>query len=105
MHATRPGTSVWEYAWSPDAKQLAYIDAKDGSLWLVWPDGQGRKRLLAGSTLASSDLSWSPNGKEIAITSSGPYAKGSLNTCAGLIYVVPIDGAPPRKLPGGRLVM
>jgi Tol biopolymer transport system component len=101
MHATPPGTSVWEYAWSPDAKRLAYIDAKDRSLWLVSPDGAGRRRLLAGSTLASSDLSWSPDGKKIAITSSGPYANGSFSSCAGLkIYVVPTDGAPPRKLRG-----
>jgi Tol biopolymer transport system component len=94
---TPPGTSVSEYAWSPDAKRIAYIVPADGSLWLVRPNGRGRRRLLAGSiTLASSDLSWSPNGRKIAITSTGAF-----NSCAGKqIYVVPIDGAARRKVRG-----
>ena len=93
---TPPGMDVSDYAWSPDARRIAYID-RGGSLWLVRPDGEGRKRLLAGSiTLASSALSWSPNGRTIAITS-----RGAMGSCAGKqIYVVPIDGASPRKVRG-----
>jgi Tol biopolymer transport system component len=92
---TPPGTVVSEYKWSPNGRLIAYIDESD-SLWLVRPDGEGRKRLLAGSTLASSDLSWSPDGRKIAISSVGAF-----NSCAGKqIYVVPIDGASPRKVRG-----
>jgi Tol biopolymer transport system component len=92
---TPPGIYVSNYAWSPDAHWIAYINA--GSLWLVRPDGEGRKQLLAGSaSLSSSDLSWSPDGQTIAISSTG-----SFNSCAGKqLYLVPIDGASPRKVPG-----
>jgi Tol biopolymer transport system component len=92
---TPPGIDVSDYAWSPHARRIAYIDG-GGSLWLVRLDGEGRRRLLAGSTLASSDLSWSPNGRAIAISS-----RGAFGSCAGKqIYVVPIDGAARRKVPG-----
>jgi len=92
---TPPGMNVSEYAWSPDARRIAFIDG-GGSLWLVRPDGEERKRLLAGSTLTSSGLSWSPNGRTIAITS-----RGAFGSCAGKqIYIVPIDGAATRKVRG-----
>jgi Tol biopolymer transport system component len=123
MQLTPPGTPVWAYAWSPrcdnDAEDpggggcsIAYIDANDGSLWLAGFGGYGRRLLLAGSTLGSSALSWSPDGREIAITSSGRYVKpsashgpdawgwSSLGSCSSRerIYLVPIDGSHPREL-------
>jgi Tol biopolymer transport system component len=111
MQVSPPGTPVFAYAWSPvDGRptRIAYIDGNDGSLWLVGPGGYGRRRLLAGSTPAGSDLrdtgselSWSRDGRKIAVTSYGPHAKASFDSCAGLhIYVVPFNGAQPRKLQG-----
>jgi Tol biopolymer transport system component len=50
-------------------------------------------------------LSWSPDGKNIAIVSPGPDANPRTAACAQLtLYVVPIDGARLAPLPGGRHV-
>jgi TolB protein len=97
---TPPELPVDTYAWSPDGTQIAFIGADQGSLWLVHPDGTGLRKLLSGSNQASVDLSWSPDGKRIATISSGP--NGSATTCAGPIYIVPIDGAQPRAVPGAN---
>jgi Tol biopolymer transport system component len=92
----RPRVGVSGYEWSPNGRLIAYIDAR-GSLWLVRPDGTGLRRLLPGSTLASMGLSWSPDGKKIAITSPGPFAKGKTpDNC--VVYVVPIHGSQQLKL-------
>jgi Tol biopolymer transport system component len=98
---TPPSTTVFSYAWSPDGKQIAFIDSHHHSLWVVHPDGTGLRQLLSGSKLASIDLSWSPDGKRIAVASLGPNA--SATTCGGLpIYIVPIDGTQPTAVPGAR---
>jgi len=92
-----PRVGVSGYAWSPNGRRIAYIDAR-GSLWLVRPDGTGLRRLLRGSTLASMGLSWSPDGTKIAITSPGPFAKVKTKDCVGQIYIVPIHGSQ-QQLP------
>jgi hypothetical protein len=47
------------------------------------------------------DLSWSPDGKRIAIASLGPNASVQTATCAGLpIYLVPVDGTAPTAVRG-----
>jgi Tol biopolymer transport system component len=92
---TPPGVS--EYKWSPNGRLIAYIVGGRGSLWLVRPDGTGLRRLLRGPRLASMGLSWAPDGKKIAITSPGPFAKEKTTfDCA--VYVVPIHGSHQRKL-------
>ena len=67
------GTSatVWSYAWSPDGRLIAYIDQRL-SVWLVRPDGTGRRMLLPSWRLRGFGLSWSPDGKNIVIVSPGP---------------------------------
>jgi Tol biopolymer transport system component len=92
---TPPGVSG--YKWSPNGRLIAYIGGPRGSLWLVRPDGTGLRRLLRGSDLASMGLSWSPDGKKIAITSPGPFAKEK--TAYGcVVHVVPIHGSHQWKL-------
>jgi Tol biopolymer transport system component len=88
-------TKVFSYAWSPDGRLIAYIDRRF-SLWLVHPDGTGRRLLLPTSRLSSVALSWSPDGKEIAVVSPGANVREA--GCGTTLYVVPIDGAPPRSL-------
>lgn len=95
---TPRSTTVWSYAWSPNGRLIAYID-KRFSLWLVRPDGTGRRLLLPTSQLSSTSLSWSPDGKEIAIASPGPNAK--TDTCRSALYVVPINGGQPVSLHAG----
>jgi Tol biopolymer transport system component len=92
---TPQGTTVWSYAWSPDGRLIAYIDQRL-SLWLVRPDGTGRRLLLPTSQLSSIVLSWSPDGKDIAIVSPGANANPARAACAKLaLYAVPVDGSKP----------
>src|SRR5262245_12199761 len=102
---TPQSTSVFAYAWSPDRALIAYIEAKTLSLWLVRPDGSGRRLLLPGSELKSLALSWSPDGTEIAITSPGP--DGNVQTPRHWkmgLYVVLVFGGRPVPLPAGKHV-
>jgi TolB protein len=95
-------TRVWWYAWSPDGRLIAYIDNRS-SLWLVRPDGTGRRLLVPASQLRSFRLSWSPDGKDIAIVSPGPDAKGRGLGCGNLtIYSVPVDGSTPALVSAPR---
>ena len=93
---TPPGT-VEAYAWSPDGSSIAYID-RHLSLRLVRSDGTGRRLLLSTSRLSSIGLSWSPDGKEIAIASAGVNADAKTASCASPLYVVAVDGGQPVSL-------
>jgi TolB protein len=99
---TPQSTRVWWYAWSPDGRLIAYIDNRS-SLWLVRADGTGRRLLLPASQLRSVGLSWSPNGKDIAIVSPGPDADPRNVYCGNLaIYRVPVDGSTPALVSARR---
>jgi Tol biopolymer transport system component len=98
---TPSGTSVFGYQWSPDGKRIAYIDMHY-SLWLVRPDGTGRRLLLPGSRLSTLGMSWSPDGTAIAITSPGRNATLRNAWCTKLtLYVIPIDNGRVSRLHGG----
>ena len=97
---TPRGTSVGSYAWSPDGSSIAYIDQRH-SLWLVLPDGTGRRRLLPTSKLSIETLSWSPDGTRLAIITNCPEARCYTRD---RLYVVPVGGSPPRRLPAGKHV-
>ena len=90
------------YAWSPDRRLIAYVDGVY-SLYLVRADGKGRRLLLSGWRLSTRSLSWSPDGKTIAIASAGPYLPLNTSDSAcprpATIYLVPISGKRPKVLP------
>jgi TolB protein len=94
---TPPSTEVYSYAWSPDSRLIAYID-QQLSLWLVRPNGTGRRLLLPTSQLSSLALSWSPDGKKIAVVSPGRNADPRTLNGKTTLYVVPVDGARPVSL-------
>ena len=95
---TPRSTMIYSYAWSPDGRLIAYVDQRF-SLWLVRPDGTGRRLLLPTSRLSSLGVSWSPDGKEIAIVSPSPSANPRTAACARLaLYVVPIGGGKPVQV-------
>jgi Tol biopolymer transport system component len=95
-------TSVFAYAWSRDGSWIAYIDRKL-SLWLVRPNGKNRRLLLSTSQLSSVSLTWSPDGKDIAIVSPGSKADLDHTSCGGLdLYIVPLDSGTPKRLPRPR---
>jgi TolB protein len=101
---TPAGTGVAGYSWSPDGTLIAYTvradrlsDRRD-SVWLVRPDGTGRRLLVPTSVLSSPDVSWSPNGKEIALA-VGPYPGPPSSKY--WIAVVAVAGGKARRLPSG----
>jgi Tol biopolymer transport system component len=66
--------------WSPDGKQIAYFASAGGELglWLMNADGSDKRELttfersnaFVGDT--GNELTWSPNGKQLAFTAAGP---------------------------------
>ena len=94
---TPSGSDIGSYEWAPDGSRIAYLD-RQGGLWLVRLDGTGRKLLTASSPRRDPwELSWSPDGKAIAVLASDPGTPHQ----AFRIVVVPTDGGPQRRLPSG----
>ena len=98
------GLDVASFEWSPDGSRIAYLDSR-GALRLVRPDGAGRELLRASSPQRSPwFLSWSPDGKAIAMDARDPAAEPLTAQTNGLhlrIFVLQSDGGAPRRLPSG----
>lgn len=101
---TPSGSDIDSYQWSPDGRRIAYLDGR-GALWFVRPDGTGRELLAASSPRRSPwALTWSPDGKAIAVLARDPAAGPPTPQTYDLhlrIFVVPTDGGAPRRLPTG----
>jgi dipeptidyl-peptidase-4 len=75
-----------EFVWSPDSRQLAYLDA--GALWVIGATGTGRRQLASDA----DDPQWSPDSRRIAYVHANDvytvFARGGMPT--RLSY----DGSP-----------
>jgi dipeptidyl aminopeptidase/acylaminoacyl peptidase len=101
---TPDGLTVWEYAWSPDSKQLAlyYSTGSDDTDWyrgqigIVSADG-GDVQQLTNLTRQASALTWSPDSSRLAFISgewSDPCQGG------GDVFILSLteNDAQPRNL-------
>jgi Tol biopolymer transport system component len=88
--------------WSPDGKQLAYVQIRDG-VWGVYrrpADGTGAEELLYKDPSALMNLSdWSLDGRYMS------FAKSDLS--GGVLYVLPLDGGArePREVFRSEMIL
>jgi anti-sigma factor RsiW len=75
-------------AWSPDGLLIAMTvpDADANQLWVQAPDGGGRRR-VADLPVVSTPPTWSPDGQQLVVASSGlsivDVASGSITSLTG----------------------
>jgi Tol biopolymer transport system component len=82
--------------WSPDGKQIAYVNWKAGcDLMIMRADGSNKKAIVNGRDDCESP-SWSPSGKQLAFVSQltvvGQYA----------IFTMDLDGSALQQITLGR---
>jgi Tol biopolymer transport system component/DNA-binding winged helix-turn-helix (wHTH) protein len=86
--------AVWSPAFSPDAKQIAFIwDGENpgrGDLYVQLVGGDKPLRLTHNRSGFSRSPAWSPDGQEIAF--------GRCDDSGGEVYIVPALGGPERKI-------
>ncbi len=68
---------------SPDGKSLAFVSNRHGSeerhVWLVSSEGGKPRRLLANAAAGfEGNPQWSPDGKQVYFSRTGPFEPGSL---------------------------
>jgi Tol biopolymer transport system component len=84
--------SVQAPIWSPDGKQLAYVQIRDGveGVYRRPADGTGAEELLYKNPSAFLNLSdWSLDGRYMS------FAKSDLS--GGILYVLPLEGSGARE--------
>ncbi len=104
---------VYEYDWSPDSRQLAYVAAPppgENNWWVAklytQTQGGSAKAIVDPGTVTGSLHGlqmavprWSPDGKRIAFIGGLMSDQGSTG---GDIYIVPADGGRPADATAGR---
>ena len=84
--------------WSPDARQVAFMRDRGGDerfdIWLVDRDGEHERNLTNEQGVMHRDLSWSPDGSQIAYTAN---AQGN----AFAIHVIDVASGTKRALTDG----
>src|SRR5262249_30888036 len=102
--AGNPRCRIWEPAWSPDGKRLAFVRGRISgplpgpykmSVWVVGSDGGGARRLATCGDCGAGGgehIGWSPDGRWIAFSrDEGLHGEAS-------IWVVAASGGRPYRL-------
>ena len=103
---TAPDMYVYEFDWSPDGKELAYL-ASPGpgdDNWYVAEvyavdSASGKVRHILKPPMQLANVRWSPDGKNLAFIGGLMSDEGSTG---GDIYVLPAGGGTPRDLTPDR---
>ncbi len=89
--------------WSPDGKEIAYLD-QDGALWVL-DVGTGDIQKVFGATFEPGRPTWSPDGKTIALAAVVPYSRRYREGLSKILLVdratgagTYVDPAPHRSL-------
>jgi dipeptidyl aminopeptidase/acylaminoacyl peptidase len=94
--------TIWEYAWSQDGKQIAvyYSTGPGESDWYngqvgIVPASGGAVRQISQLTGQASDLTWSPDSRQLAYLTGNWSDRGLVG---GDLVVQSIEGGEPRLL-------
>ena len=105
---TPDGLTVWEYAWSPDGKQIAmyYTTSSDETDWYrgqigVVSSSGGTVRQVSQLARQASALTWSPDGKHITYISGEWSDRGLIG---GDVFMLPVEGGEAHNLTQGALL-
>lgn len=89
--------------WSPDGKEIAYLD-QDGALWVLDVD-TGDIQKVFDATFEPGRPTWSPDGKTIALAAVVPYSRRYREGLSKILLVdratgagTYVDPAPHRSL-------
>ncbi len=78
-------------SWSPDGSRIALVSFWDDALYIMSPDGSGRKA-ITHNVSPDAAPTWSPDGARIAFEYEG-YTRGLMQ-----VYVITTDGSNPTML-------
>ncbi len=105
---TPDNLTIWEYAWSPDGKQIAvyYSTGPTESDWYkgqigIVPASGGAIRQISQLAGQASSLTWLPDGRSVAYVTGNWSDRGLVG---GDLFVQAVDGGEARNLtPNGEI--
>jgi tricorn protease len=86
---------------SRDGARIAWTSWRDGNpeVWTADPDGNAAARLTYLSDARTRVTGWTRDGEVLAVS-----AAGQPESYLAWAYAIPLEGAPPRRLPFGPVV-
>ena len=86
---------------SRDGARIAWTSWRDGNpeVWTADPDGNAAGRLTYLSDARTRVTGWTRDGEVLAVS-----AAGQPESYLAWAYAIPLEGAPPRRLPFGPVV-
>ena len=116
VQLTEPDVYPKSVCWSPDGRQLAFVDRTADSpsaMFVIAADGTGKaRRVLPTESAAETDPSWSPDGRKLVFSTApnvGASAKADLRIFdLDTAKAVPVPGSDgllvPRWSPDGHAI-
>ena len=83
-------------SWSPDGRLIVYVSNEEGAwedLWVVRPDGMGRRNLTGTPHVNESHPHWGPDGRTIVFNATDDVTDDGNEE----IYEMDLDGSEPLR--------